>query len=566
MQKNLIALLLTVSLVLSACTQNETSEKTSTTNETKQVETSEKEQKRAARTFKVQSINEVNSAKNLQVTKIGTIEAASQIEIKSETSGRIISLAPQGVIIKKDQQIAALGSSLNTDLQEITLQNSINSLKNNEQLLKQRIINNTKALENAVLTIAQAEVQLQTAIKSQENAFMTEQMTLSHLSEQGQSNYFSIIEHLRDTARLARQADNTSQFDYQINQLENEIYQNRYATNPQELDYLLEIAAVILANTKAANDQSYANQSDFVSVNVQDPNSAPSFTQTESTPSVTTAQINQLQAANTQFKQALQTLQQNQEKTSLSTETQITSSQSQIELAQIQLENARQQVELKKLQIELENQQLLDQLDQLAGQVAINQRNLQSRSINAPTQGVLLETKVSIGDQVNQNQIIATIADMSKVKAKISLTQNEATKLRLGQKAQITLENGTMETGEITLLPLIFDQQTKTGITEITLNNTKGLFLPGMTVEISLYDDKETATNPSINNSIQIPLNSVYFDSKNYVFIKEQSKAKKVNIETGKISGNMIEVKSGIKTGDEVILEKNGITEGMEIK
>ena len=65
-----------------------------------------------------------------------------------------------------------------------------------------------------------------------------------------------------------------------------------------------------------------------------------------------------------------------------------------------------------------------------------------------------------------------------------------------------------------------------------------------------------------------IPVNAIQkAENGDYVFVSENSKAKRVNIQTGRVSEGRAEILSGIKSGDQVIIAgMNGLSPGDLIK
>jgi multidrug efflux pump subunit AcrA (membrane-fusion protein) len=68
--------------------------------------------------------------------------------------------------------------------------------------------------------------------------------------------------------------------------------------------------------------------------------------------------------------------------------------------------------------------------------------------------------------------------------------------------------------------------------------------------------------------SIFIPLESVFITpSGNYVFLAEESRAVKQEVELGQTSGNQIEVTAGLSAGDKLIVKgSKNLKEGENIK
>jgi multidrug efflux pump subunit AcrA (membrane-fusion protein) len=71
-----------------------------------------------------------------------------------------------------------------------------------------------------------------------------------------------------------------------------------------------------------------------------------------------------------------------------------------------------------------------------------------------------------------------------------------------------------------------------------------------------------------IGNQILIPKKSILTDDgKNYVYIAEDDKPKKITVEKGFTQDGMVQILSGLNTGDQLIIKgQEYITEGASIR
>lgn len=529
MKKTLSTILLsTTLLILSGCQSADTAENPensqTTENETQEPQTDT--QAREVETFTVSETTETTTspdAPRVNNTKIGQVDSAQKVTIKSEVNGKIASINfTEGEQIDQDVTIATLGSSLNADIQDLNFQNSLISLKNAEEQLESKKRANQQSIENTKLSIDQAAIQLETARNSAQNITRTTDTNIYHLIENDPRWYTE-----QDTTSYSNQYSYNNSYNryYDYYGSENDYDYNYYDTNRTAIK-------------KSAEET------------------------TQATDTTTQDTSNPMQDIDAQVRQ----IRQNIEKAQDSYYTQMNSAISQIQLAEIQLENAKQLFELKKTQVQLEEQSLIDQIEQLSGQVAIADRNRQTREIKSPIKGTFLKKLVEEGEMVNPGQAIAEIGKIGIIKVNVTVTQQEASKYQELQPVTIITPDKKALPGIITKLPFTYNEQTKTGTLEIELENPDQILKPGMTVEVNFATPKTDSEKPNDNEKgIWIPLNATYFRTDTYVFTIEDGKAVKNFIETGEINNGMIQVTKGLKIGDTIITERHNIEEDLAV-
>lgn len=192
--------------------------------------------------------------------------------------------------------------------------------------------------------------------------------------------------------------------------------------------------------------------------------------------------------------------------------------------------------------------------------------NLDKYTIEAPITGTVISKTTKAGDKLdNQNQstVMAVIADMSLIKFKINVDELDIAKLELGQEVDITadaLENQkfTGYVDNISIVGTTADGVTTYPVT-VVVNDPDGL-IPGMNVDAVI-------TVQEVKDVLTVPVSAV--NRGNIVYVKDSKSAKtekdseqqvgkvpagfkEVKVETGLSNSDVVEIKSGLKEGDEV--------------
>lgn len=169
-------------------------------------------------------------------------------------------------------------------------------------------------------------------------------------------------------------------------------------------------------------------------------------------------------------------------------------------------------------------------------------------NVKAPISGFITNLFVNAGDNVASGNDLFTVSNTSKYKAVIWVPASEIQKIKKGQKA-IAKWNDEILTGYITSVAMAMDQNSKAFRVEILFNSKTKYIASGVTVEINI----EVLRVP---NTIIIDRKSVIeIDGKLFVWVVENNKAVKKEIQTRHTNGIEYEVSSGLSEGDKLIVE-----------
>mgnify|MGYP006273638713 CR=1 FL=1 len=225
-----------------------------------------------------------------------------------------------------------------------------------------------------------------------------------------------------------------------------------------------------------------------------------------------------------------------------------------LELADLQIENAKNNLKLLKYNIEEEK---IDDEDLKLAEIKIirlennidkARKDLENILIKSPYKGTIIESKFSEGSRVNQGDIIVTLADINDLVAEIFVDEIDVNQVKNGQNVILTSDSFPKKIeGNVDYIAPI---STKVGNinkykTEIKLDK------PAEFLKVGMFLNAEITTN-SKENVITIPSMAILGEEEKYVFVYENNKAVKRNVELGLQSISKVEVK-GIKEGDEII-------------
>jgi RND family efflux transporter MFP subunit len=201
-------------------------------------------------------------------------------------------------------------------------------------------------------------------------------------------------------------------------------------------------------------------------------------------------------------------------------------------------------------------------VESLEKQLSLVKEQLSTTSVVAEAPGVIDAMSIKVGESFMGSPLAGiTIVDPSQLKATVDVPENYITKFNKGMKTVISIPdvNKTINS-EISLISETININSRSFIAECKLTGVKDL-KPNQLAVVKVLDHES-------KNAIVIPVETVQTDEKGkYVFIfsTENGKniARKKSIQIGEFYDEMIEVKSGLSTGDNIITKGfQGLYEG----
>lgn len=170
-------------------------------------------------------------------------------------------------------------------------------------------------------------------------------------------------------------------------------------------------------------------------------------------------------------------------------------------------------------------------------------------TIEAPFSGKLGISQVNEGDFVTIGQSIVNLQTMDPLKVDFSIPEGYLRKIAVGQKVVLKTDSYPQENfgGTVEAIESLINPNTRTLNVRANVPNKDGKLIPGGFAEVSLQISKK--------EDIMIPQTAiVYSATGNYVFKVVDGKAVKTTITIGKKDSKSAIVKSGLKTGDIIVI------------
>lgn len=200
--------------------------------------------------------------------------------------------------------------------------------------------------------------------------------------------------------------------------------------------------------------------------------------------------------------------------------------------------------------------------DAAAARVAALEARLDDRLIRAPFAGVLGLRSVSPGQLVSPGDPIVTLDDVSLMKVDFSVPETYLAALKPGLliRAKSAAYPGTLFEGKVEMVDTRVDPVSRAVLVRAIIDNKDGRLRPGMLMTVDLVKNER--------RSLVVPeISLVPVQSRQYVFTVVDGVAHRVPIEIGARRIGDVEVLSGLKEGDLVIVEgTNRAADGKPVK
>lgn len=188
---------------------------------------------------------------------------------------------------------------------------------------------------------------------------------------------------------------------------------------------------------------------------------------------------------------------------------------------------------------------------------------LENTLIRAPFDGTVLTKNADVGEMVaplgagsNARAAVVTMADMSSLQVEADVSESNIERVSIGQPCQISLDAypNVYYQGYVAKIIPTADRSKGTVTVKVAFKKYDERVLPEMSVKI-IFLKNNSSKNLTNEKPVLVVPNSALAKrgNKNVVFGVSKGKAVEIPVELGKSLGDYTEIKSGLKSGDEII-------------
>ncbi|HEY8343704.1 MAG TPA: efflux RND transporter periplasmic adaptor subunit [Bacillota bacterium] len=205
------------------------------------------------------------------------------------------------------------------------------------------------------------------------------------------------------------------------------------------------------------------------------------------------------------------------------------------------------------------------QVKQAAVALEIAESQLEKARLTAPFSGYVTMIKISEGEMAAPGVPVVGLADLSKVNAVGYVGQSMINALSAGQTVSVSVgTNGEVEyiNGVLTVLSSMVDPQLRTYEFKIALENASEKLKGGMVGEAFFVVRESNPANPVAPREAVIE-----YSGEKIVYVVEDGRARARTVTTGVDDGKAVEITSGIKPGDLIVVSgQHYLTDGVLVE
>jgi len=185
-----------------------------------------------------------------------------------------------------------------------------------------------------------------------------------------------------------------------------------------------------------------------------------------------------------------------------------------------------------------------------AAGVAAAREALRNATIVSPIGGFVAGRSVTSGQVLSPGAPLMTVQDISSVYLVINVEQKNLARVVPGQRAEATVDafGDRKFEGRVEIINPAADKSARVFETKIRLANPGHLLKPGMYAGVEIKSGE-------VDEVLVVPQNAVIsVEGLYFVFIAEDDRARRQQVETGGVIDQSVEIKSGLTEGQQVIV------------
>ena len=204
----------------------------------------------------------------------------------------------------------------------------------------------------------------------------------------------------------------------------------------------------------------------------------------------------------------------------------------------------------KKIGSEIQYLQIKNQYESLQKKLEAAEKQMKKSIITAPISGVIEEIFLNEGEFANPGRPAFRIVNTRNVYIEADVAERYANILKINTPVKINFKTlGIKKEVPLSFIGQVINPENGTFKIKINLENPNGYLKPNGMASLEIQDYIS-------ENALVVPSQIVKKDMRgDYLFVNKNGKAEKTYIEVGLSQGNKSMIKSGLKIGDEVIVE-----------
>jgi RND family efflux transporter MFP subunit len=207
---------------------------------------------------------------------------------------------------------------------------------------------------------------------------------------------------------------------------------------------------------------------------------------------------------------------------------------------------------------EVQNRQAV--LLQRRSEVGLARQQLGDTVMTSPIDGAVVQRHASVGEYLGAGAPVVTLVRLHPLRLRLSVPERDAASVRKGQLVRVAIEgDATVYQGTVVRLSPAIAEQSRTLLVEAEVPNARGALSPGAfaKAEVVVQEDDPVVAVPAAA--------VVTFAGVEKVLTVKEGKSEEIRVTTGRRLGDRVEIVSGVKPGQPVIVPPGNLTSGQPV-
>lgn len=199
-------------------------------------------------------------------------------------------------------------------------------------------------------------------------------------------------------------------------------------------------------------------------------------------------------------------------------------------------------------------------LAQRRSELELARQQLADTAMVTPIDGAVAVKQASVGEYLAAGAPVATVVRLHPLRLRMNVPEREAAGVRVGQAVRLTLEGDPVAyQGRVVRLSPIVQEQNRTLSVEAEVPNERALLRPGAFARAEIVSE---ASQPVI----RVPADTIVtFAGIEKVLVVRQGTIAELRVQTGRRSGDTVEIVSGLRAGEEIVRAPGNLSAGQAV-
>lgn len=195
-------------------------------------------------------------------------------------------------------------------------------------------------------------------------------------------------------------------------------------------------------------------------------------------------------------------------------------------------------------------------------------QHVRKSELRAPFAGIVTRRWIKPGHWLEANAKVFDIADFSELQAQLAVPERDASALKVGQPVNMLADAwpGKNFSGKIERIAPVVDRASGTVAVTIAVDNSSGMLRPGLFSRLDIAYEHFADATLLPKSAVLDARDATKASNKSTVFVIEDGKARRVDVELGHESAGRVQVLSGIAPGAMVVTAgQSGLSDGATV-